>query len=324
MIVIEKSRSTGIHSPPQYNAEDANTVALIVLLLAVKAEKPEEAAAFPRRPSISAAGGADEVDGKATRTISRFVDHLAGVFSDKDDVRRSEFAEELTGLIGKEGADRLMASFPSHYANAPDVQKELLLIEVRKINAARLHIDGLRDKDLHSIPNDPIAHDCQSPLKDAVEWILSESNSKQHNNAAEFLQVISNYVNGAQSLTERHAIDELHAKLVPKMNMDSRHIHPGAPTLSNVSGEKLFNRHLQKLRAKQVNPDDLAEHLFAGIVGYHPYADGNGRTGRAVYAILKLRAGAFQRLSEMREYALSGLHTQDTPLKEFAPAAQRH
>jgi hypothetical protein len=213
----------------------------------------------------------------------------------------------------------LLASFPSYFGES-DVQIELLQIEIKKINDARLHIDSLRGSNLGSIPNDTLCNE-DAPLEEAVAWVLEQSGSKSDNNEADFLRLISGYVHGDQDLTDQHVLDEIHDGLVPQMRMNFRHIVPLANTLSSVSGSILFQFHLQRLHKEPVNAEVLGEHLFAGIVGYHPYPDGNGRTARAVYAIDKLRKQAFQPLSLIREHVLSGLPPNNPDdARTFLPA----
>jgi hypothetical protein len=298
------SRDTNFNPANQRHMLDPNAVALAVMLLAVRDAEIRDASLTNQGPSASVFS-TDEVDAKPGQVISRLVDSLIGVFSTKDEVARSDIAKKLTRLIGRKEANQLMASFPEIYFE-PDVQKELLLIEVDRINRCRLHIDGLRDCDLSSIANDS-SIDEGTPLENAVAWILKNSNSESANNTVDFFQIITSYVQGNQDLTDHRIVDEIHARLVPQMDWESRHIIPNVRTLTPVSGKKMFDIHLQKLRAEPVDADDLEDHLFAGIIGYHPYPDGNGRTARAVYAIGKLRKQAFQPLSIPREDALSGL-----------------
>jgi fido (protein-threonine AMPylation protein) len=46
---------------------------------------------------------------------------------------------------------------------------------------------------------------------------------------------------------------------------------------------------------------------LGALLGYHSFADGNGRAARIVYAISELRKGRFTALSVPTENALSGL-----------------
>jgi hypothetical protein len=278
---------------------DSGAAGLAVLLLEVR-DTEIRAATDSVAPQFSA----DEVDGPR-KVIAGLIDRLAGVFSDKDDIRRSAVAKELTALIGKDGVQQLMTSFPDHY-DASDVQRELLLMEVDRINRIRLHINGLRDKELDSIENAPAATG-MTPFGDAVAWIQGSSASVTSDSNIDFFGVLEPYVSGCQDLADPAVIDEIHRQLVPRMAMETRHIVACAPTLSCASARPLFEMHLRKLHAEPVSPEALGEHLFAGLIGYHPYPDGNGRAGRALYAIDKLRKQSFQRPTTEREDALCGL-----------------
>jgi hypothetical protein len=302
--------------PPAYTAArparlyDAGMVGLAVLLLEVR-DADTRAATYPAALQLRG----DEVDGPRN-VIGNLIDRLAGVFADKDDIRRSAVARELTALIGKDGSRRLMRSFPDHY-NASDVQRELLMLEVDRINRIRLHINGLRGKELNSIKNAPTATG-MTPLEDAVAWIRGASASTSANSEIDFFGVLKPYISGAQDLTDLAVTDEIHRQLVPRMAMKTRHIMACAPTLSCASARPLFEMHLRKLRTEPVSPEVLGEHLFAGLIGYHPYPDGNGRTGRALYAIDKLRKRAFQRMTIEREDALCGLDDHFSEFRRMA------
>ena len=54
---------------------------------------------------------------------------------------------------------------------------------------------------------------------------------------------------------------------------------------------------------------DIGKQLFAGVIGYHGFVDGNGRMGRALFAISELRKDQFIPLALSAEDALHGLNS---------------
>ncbi|MBN3005347.1 Fic family protein [Chromobacterium alkanivorans] len=69
-----------------------------------------------------------------------------------------------------------------------------------------------------------------------------------------------------------------------------------------------FEKALIQIEAKSVAGQvDLADALYAAVVRYHPFGDGNGRTARAIYALARLQKGEgpFMALSKRAEDILN-------------------
>lgn len=69
-----------------------------------------------------------------------------------------------------------------------------------------------------------------------------------------------------------------------------------------------FEKALAQIEAKSVAGQvDLADALYAAVVRYHPFGDGNGRTARAIYALARLQKGErpFMALNKQAEDILN-------------------
>ncbi|MCX4025926.1 hypothetical protein H0A36_19015 [Endozoicomonas sp. SM1973] len=220
---------------------------------------------------------------------------------------------ELVKLIGnsasREIVNKLKASHPKISPEQIDIY---LSIEVANLNKSHKHIAGLREKSLTGgVFDQPLIKDGKpttysNNADGAVNWILDASNSRG-NDGNEFSVLLQEYVNNGKDLTDFSVIKELHQKLVPNINKDFRGPVPESPLPSSIGGEVMFKRHLEGLKSNSVPSSTLGKQLFAGVVGYHAFIDGNGRLGRFLYAVTELRNGDFKAMSIDAEKALTGL-----------------
>ncbi|MCP1445855.1 hypothetical protein J3D54_004987 [Pseudomonas sp. GGS8] len=238
-----------------------------------------------------------------------------------DIVLRSEGGEKLKSLLSADAADTLVKheaqkwSLSSLYPykdnplELPNRIEGLLELEVKNINFMNAHQDALLKLDLGKPPyNGVLEESAFNPrgLTDNVDraaaWIAKSSNSK--NDVEGLKTLLGEYAASRQSLSDLAVVKEIHKKVLPTPSATYRGPVLHAPYPGTVSGTHLLEKHLEKL-------DPSSEHfnkqLFAALVGYHSFADGNGRTARLAYAISELRKGRFNALAKTTEDALSGL-----------------
>ncbi len=222
----------------------------------------------------------------------------------------------LADMIGRAAIERLIEGICETYSlsvdhlrkQSPDAIVEdikcVLAEEQKHLEQARAHTDALFTSAVEngagSACSDQVVPAAHPPLNDialekrvdsAADWIIRASTSKG-NQYAIIRDVLSEYVHNNADLTDFAVVEQLHRALVK--NVERTYRGPaisGRSLPSSVGGRVLLERHMEKLHA--MDQDDLGRHLFVGVVRYHGFVDGNGRTARALYAIAELRQGRF-------------------------------
>ncbi|KAB0470322.1 VopS family T3SS effector adenosine monophosphate-protein transferase [Vibrio sp. IB15] len=187
--------------------------------------------------------------------------------------------------------------------------------EVKNLKAAQAHIEGLANKDLSSgVYADSLAEDkfnktgTTNNLERAAAWIINASTSKG-NDADNITALLKEYAANDKDLLNMDNLKELHARAVPNIERDYRGpATAGGALPSSIGGEGMLKQHIEGfLKENPVADKDLGKQLFAGVIGYHGFTDGNGRMGRMLYAIAELRNDSFTPLAMTAENNLHGI-----------------
>jgi prophage maintenance system killer protein len=150
----------------------------------------------------------------------------------------------------------------------------------------------------------------------AAQWITGSSRSVSDPGAFNELQGRIRQVlaqNREADLLDIRTIDRLHEAVYrPAAGQTERTFRSSSDPLFMGSdvGRAGFEKALDAIRPKvQARQVDAGEALFAALIRYHPYGDGNGRTARTVYALAQLRRhqATFKALTPLAEDMLSGL-----------------
>ncbi|MCF6452217.1 VopS family T3SS effector adenosine monophosphate-protein transferase [Vibrio sp. MMG022] len=187
--------------------------------------------------------------------------------------------------------------------------------EVKNLKAAQAHIEGLANTDLSSgVYADSLAEEkfnktgTTNNLERAAAWIINASTSKG-NDADNITALLKEYAANDKDLLNMDNLKELHARAVPNIERDYRGpATAGGALPSSIGGEGMLKQHIEGfLKENSVADKDLGKQLFAGVIGYHGFTDGNGRMGRMLYAIAELRNDAFTPLALSAELSLHGI-----------------
>lgn len=241
-------------------------------------------------------------------------------------LRQSPTGNELLSLVGEQALTQLlnkltdpkqsMTSLDQLYrqpsaAQAINALDPLLQIEVKNLQAARQHQQALLTQNLgQGIFAGTLDESFYNPtgftnnVDRAAAWILKASTSggNEWNN---FTALLKEYSKGSQDLTDSSVLKQLHRQLVPNLTRDYRGpAISGGSLPSSIGGAAVLEKHLTTLD----NQDpQLGKKLFAAVVGFHGFTDGNGRMGRLLYALSELREGRFSPLDLPAENALHGI-----------------
>lgn len=240
--------------------------------------------------------------------------------------RQSPTGNELLSLVGEQALTQLlnkltdpkqsMTSLDQLYrqpsaAQAINALDPLLQIEVKNLQAARQHQQALLTQNLgQGVFAGTLDESFYNPtgftdnVDRAAAWILKASTSggNEWNN---FTALLKEYSKGSQDLTDSSVLKQLHRQLVPNLTRDYRGpAISGGSLPSSIGGAAVLEKHLTTLD----NQDpQLGKKLFAAVVGFHGFTDGNGRMGRLLYALSELREGRFSPLDLPAENALHGI-----------------
>ncbi|MFH4574185.1 VopS family T3SS effector adenosine monophosphate-protein transferase [Vibrio diabolicus] len=234
--------------------------------------------------------------------------------------------KNLTSLIGESAAKSLAGRVVKDYgggvsaaqknpAGSINQMQAVFDMEVMHLKSAQRHIEGLASTDLsQGVYAEGLAEDAfnKSGVTDNVErataWIINASNSKG-NDAENITSLLKEYASNGKDLLNMDNLKELHARLVPDVERDYRGPNISGGTLpSSIGGEGMLKQHIEGfLKENPVADKDLGKHLFAGVIGYHGFTDGNGRMGRMLYAIAELRNDSFNPLAMNAENSLHGI-----------------
>ncbi|HHQ4708953.1 TPA: VopS family T3SS effector adenosine monophosphate-protein transferase [Aeromonas veronii] len=241
-------------------------------------------------------------------------------------LRQSPTGNELLSLVGEQALTQLlnkltdpkqsMTSLDQLYrqpsaAQAINALDPLLQIEVKNLQAARQHQQALLTQNLgQGVFAGTLDESFYNPtgftdnVDRAAAWILKASTSggNEWNN---FTALLKEYSKGSQDLTDSSVLKQLHRQLVPNLIRDYRGpAISGGSLPSSIGGAAVLEKHLTTLD----NQDpQLGKKLFAAVVGFHGFTDGNGRMGRLLYALSELREGRFSPLDLPAENALHGI-----------------
>lgn len=241
-------------------------------------------------------------------------------------LRQSPTGHELLSLVGEQALTQLlnkltdpkqsMTSLDQLYrqpsaAQAINALDPLLQIEVKNLQAARQHQQALLTQNLgQGVFAGTLDESFYNPtgftdnVDRAAAWILKASTSggNEWNN---FTALLKEYSKGSQDLTDSSVLKQLHRQLVPNLTRDYRGpAISGGSLPSSIGGAAVLEKHLTTLD----NQDpQLGKKLFAAVVGFHGFTDGNGRMGRLLYALSELREGRFSPLDLPAENALHGI-----------------
>jgi fido (protein-threonine AMPylation protein) len=148
----------------------------------------------------------------------------------------------------------------------------------------------------------------------AANWITGNSRSAADPESVSELQARIRSAlsqNRQADLLDIHTIDSLHSAVYqPAAGQVERVFRSSSDPLFMGSdvGRAAFVKALDAIRIKvQAGQVDAGEALFAAIVRYHPYGDGNGRTARTLYALAQLnkQESSFKALTTHAEHMLS-------------------
>ncbi len=266
-----------------------------------------------------------KLDSKTVQSHSAELNQLAERAM-TESMLETDSGKNLTSLIGESAAKSLAGRVVKDYgggvsaaqkkpAGSINQMQAVFDMEVMHLKSAQRHIEGLASTDLsQGVYAEGLAEDAfnKSGVTDNVEraaaWIINASNSKG-NDAENITSLLKEYVSNGKGLLNMDNLKELHARLVPDVERDYRGPNISGGTLpSSIGGEGMLKQHIEGfLKENPVADKDLGKHLFAGVIGYHGFTDGNGRMGRMLYAIAELRNDSFNPLAMNAENSLHGI-----------------
>ncbi|MFJ4247498.1 hypothetical protein [Pseudomonas sp. NPDC089741] len=238
-----------------------------------------------------------------------------------DATRKLQKAQELEALIGKSALDDLLTTVLSKngldYNSArsagsgySDLLETVSEIEARKVNYMKSHQQNLLKQDLGAAPYNgvlPESHYNAGAFTDNAEragaWIVHASNSPG-NDLDNIVTILREYAASNKSLTDPDVIRQLHVSIAPATSDIVRVGVSDKKYASSISGFAVMQDHLKTLDTAH---EHFSKQLLGAVVGFHGFGDGNGRTGRALYAISEIRADRFNPLSKDAFSALHGL-----------------
>lgn len=266
-----------------------------------------------------------KLDSKTVQSHSSELNQLAERAM-TESMLETDSSKKLTSLIGESAAKSLAGRVVKDYGGGVSAAQKnpagsitqmqaVFDMEVMHLKSAQRHIEGLASTDLsQGVYAEGLAEDAfnKSGVTDNVEraaaWIINASNSKG-NDAENITSLLKEYASNGKDLLNMDNLKELHARLVPDVERDYRGPNISGGTLpSSIGGEGMLKQHIEGfLKEKPVADKDLGKHLFAGVIGYHGFTDGNGRMGRMLYAIAELRNDSFNPLAMNAENSLHGI-----------------
>ncbi|EJM17775.1 hypothetical protein PMI21_02484 [Pseudomonas sp. GM18] len=232
-------------------------------------------------------------------------------------------AQDLESLTSRSAVDEVFKVFQKEYKlgysnvrSASDAQgyvdvlTDFARIETKNVTYVKNYQQNVLTKDLGKAPyNQFMPESTFNPngytdnAQRAGAWIMNGSTSKG-NNVDDMVAVLREYAGNKKSLTDPAVIKEVHRRMAPASANVVRVRNDGQIYPSNISGFAAMEQHLKTLNTGHEHFD---KHLLATVVGFHGLGDGNGRTGRALYAISQLRNNRFTPLTKNEFSLLHGL-----------------
>jgi hypothetical protein len=232
-------------------------------------------------------------------------------------------AQDLEALIGRTAVDDLFAAVldKSQYGYTTarsasgaqgyaDTLATFAQVEAKNVNYMKGYQKNVLKQDLGKAPfNQAMAESTFNPngftdnSQRAGVWIVNGSTSPG-NDVDSIVQVLRDYAGNEKSLTDPAVIKEVHARIAPATSDIVRIGVNDKKYASNISGFAAMEQHLKTL---DTGHEHFDKHLLATVVGFHGLGDGNGRTGRALYAISQLRNNRFTPLTKNEFSLLHGL-----------------
>lgn len=238
-----------------------------------------------------------------------------------DTTRKLQKAQELEVLIGKTALDDLLTTVLSKngldYSAARsasngyfDLLETVSEIEARKVNYMKSHQQNLLKQDLGTAPYNGVlpeshynVHGFTDNAQRAGAWIVHASNSPG-NDLDSIVAILREYAASNKALTDPDVIRQLHVSIAPATSDIVRVGVSDKKYASSISGFAVMQDHLKTLDTAH---EHFSKQLLGTVVGFHGFGDGNGRTGRALYAISEIRRNRFNPLSKEAFSALHGL-----------------
>lgn len=216
------------------------------------------------------------------------------------------------GIPGWEGFSR---------AQAEQTLSLMLGPEIRNLEAARAKVESIaslrKSNELRFIVDeslmDPAEYGVAEGDSEAVrasKWINNASNTTRGDPAE--IEAVAAILEEAVATTDLRSLDHLAAlNRVLVNDATARRYRPislaGGNLASSTGGYELLYVMLGNISNKE-SGRNLGAYLYGAIVRCHGFADGNGRTGRAAYAISLLKAGRdFEAPTLAAENQLHGL-----------------
>ncbi|PQP00583.1 hypothetical protein C5612_21740 [Pseudomonas frederiksbergensis] len=232
-------------------------------------------------------------------------------------------AQDLQGLIGRAPVDDLFkavlekaqysytsarsASGAQGYA---DTLATFAQVEAKNVTYMKNYQQNVLRQDLGKAPfNQVMPESAFNPMgftdnsQRAGAWIVNGSTSPG-NDLDSIVAVLREYAGNQKTLTDPTVIKQLHARIAPATSDVVRVGVNDKKYASNISGFAAMEQHLKTLNSSHEHFD---KQLLATVVGFHGLGDGNGRTGRALYAISQLRNNRFTPLTKQEFSLLHGL-----------------
>ncbi|WP_226501711.1 hypothetical protein [Pseudomonas sp. MWU16-30322] len=235
--------------------------------------------------------------------------------------RKLQKTQELEALIGQTALDDLLTTFMTknghEYSAArsagseySDLLESFSELEARKVIYMKNHQQNVLKQDLGAAPYNGVVPESRYNPKGFTDnaqragaWIVHASNSPG-NDLDSIVAILREYADSNKPLTDPDLIRQLHVSIAPATADIIRvGTHP-TKYGSNISGFSLMQDHLKLLDPAH---EYFGKQMFATVAGFHVFGDGNGRTGRALYAIHELRHNRFSPLSKESISALHGL-----------------
>lgn len=212
-------------------------------------------------------------------------------------------------ILDYEGVKKKSIAWGSYSIELANAQRRLNSDYTRLINT-NIHIQQL----LAHPPLVPRQTWLGTPVDVAADWITSNSRSaKTVAQTAELKKRIKNALmqHHSADLLDFDTIESLHhavyqpgeGHLFRDFRSSSDPVFMGSD-IAKPGFLKVLNQLESRSIAREMN---LADALYATIVRYHPFGDGNGRTARAMYALARLQKGdsPFTALSKLGEDILN-------------------